>query len=332
MNSFGKIFKVEIFGESHGECCGIIIDGCPAGLSLNEDDFLSDLSRRKPGKKGTTTRVESDNPLIKTGLFEGYTTGAPILIEFKNSNQKSRDYGNLRYTPRPGHADFSAYKKYAGFNDYRGGGHFSGRITLGLVAAGVIAKKLINPVTSSAQVLSAGGDTNIERAVEKALKEGDSIGTLLKCEIKNIPAGLGEPFFYSIESALSSILFSVPGIKGVEFGEGFKASKMKGSEFNDPIIDIDGRTLSNNSGGINGGITNGNSVVFRVAMRPAPSISLKQKTVNLKNGAPEEIEIKGRHDACIGLRVPVILEACAAIVTADFMMLENLIPRRITDN
>lgn len=332
MNNFGKLFRVNIYGESHGREVGILVDGCPAGLSLDETDFEKDLLRRKSGAKGTTPRLESDQPVIKSGVFNGKTTGAPILISFENKNIKSKDYDSLKDTPRPGHADFVAMKKYGGFNDYRGGGHFSGRLTLGLVAAGVVAKKIIRPVTVKAALLEAGGDTNIERAVNKATEKNDSIGGIIECEVRDVPVGLGEPFFDSVESLLSHMMFSIPAIKGIEFGAGFKAAKMTGSEHNDLIIDTNGKTGANHAGGINGGITNGNAIVFRVVVKPTSSISLPQETVNMKTGQLTNLVIEGRHDVCIALRVPVVVECAAAVVLADLMLQEQKISRVFIDN
>jgi chorismate synthase len=320
MNSFGKLFRVSIYGESHGKEIGILVDGCPPGLELSEKDFEGDLLRRKSGAKGTTPRLESDMPLIKSGIFNGKTTGAPILIAFENKNAEGKDYDSLKDTPRPGHADFTAAKKYGGFNDYRGGGHFSGRLTLGLVAAGVIAKKLITPVKVTASLVEAGGDMDIEKAVNKALEMKDSIGGIIECEVVNVPVGWGEPFFDSVESMLSHMIFSIPAVKGIEFGAGFGAARMKGSECNDMIIDASGKTETNHAGGINGGISNGNPLLFRVAVKPTSSISLPQRTVNLQTGEQVDLTIQGRHDTCIALRVPVVVECAAAIVLADLMM------------
>lgn len=320
MNSFGRLFRVSIYGESHGQEIGILIDGCPPGLNLTNNDFETDLLRRKSGAKGTTTRLESDTPFIKSGVFNDKTTGAPLLIAFENKNINSRDYDYLKNTPRPGHADFTAAKKYDGFNDYRGGGHFSGRLTLGLVAAGVIAKKIIEPIKVTAILVEAGGDTNIDRAVNNALEAKDSIGGIIQCEVLNVPIGLGEPFFDSVESLLSHMMFAIPAVKGIEFGDGFGAARMKGSECNDQIINANGKTDTNHAGGINGGITNGNPLLFRVAVKPTPSISLPQRTVNLQTGEPVDLEIQGRHDTCIALRVPVVVECASAIVLADLMM------------
>jgi len=319
MNNFGRIYKLSIFGESHEDCIGIGIDGCPPGIPIKKSDFEFDLKRRMPGKYGTTERIESDIPQILSGVFNGKTTGTPILILFKNKQQNGKDYEINKFKPRPGHADFVAYKKYKGYNDYRGGGHFSGRITASLVAAGVIAKKVITPMKVNAKIKTIGEGKNRE-PLKKAVEEGDSIGGIIECIGKNIPVGLGEPFFDSIESKISHAIFSIPGIKGIEFGSGFKSASMKGSEFNDEIIDESGRTNSNHSGGINGGITNGNNIIFRVCVRPTASIKKKQFTINLRTHKKTEIKVSGRHDVCIALRIPVIVEAITAIVLADFLL------------
>ncbi len=323
MNTFGRIFKISIFGESHGKSVGVTVDGCPSGIDLCKDDFLADLARRRAGAKGTTPRKEKDLPEIISGVFNGKTTGAPITILFRNENTRSKDYSHLKVTPRPGHADFVALKKYKGYNDYRGGGHFSGRLTLALVAAGVIAKKIIIPVSISAKLLEAGGQSDIEKAIDEALKKRESIGGIVSCSAINLPVGWGEPFFDSIESVISHLVFSIPAIKGIEFGSGFQAAKMTGSEHNDEIIDPEGRTKTNHAGGINGGITNGNELYFKVAVKPTSSISLAQETINLKTRQTELLEIKGRHDACIALRVPVVLEAVTAIALADFKLIAD---------
>jgi chorismate synthase len=317
MNSFGRIFRVHIFGESHGNGIGITLDGVPPGLPLKEEDFLPDLGRRKAGAKGTTPRKEDDLPEIVSGCFRDHTTGAPLTVLFRNKNTKSGDYDNLVKTPRPGHSDFVASKRYAGFNDHRGGGHFSGRLTLGLVAAGVVAKKLIDPVAINASLIKAGGREDIEQAVSEALEAGDSLGGLVECKTHNIPLGWGEPFFDPIESVIAHLAFAVPAIKGIEFGSGFSAASMKGSEHNDPILDESGKTASNNAGGITGGLSNGNEMVFRVAVKPTSSISIAQKTFSIESKKVETLEVKGRHDACIALRVPVVIEAITAIALAD---------------
>ncbi|MFA5513109.1 MAG: chorismate synthase [Candidatus Kapaibacterium sp.] len=323
MNSFGRVFRVQIFGESHGESVGILIDGCPPGIRVVEEDFLKDLMRRKSGDIGTTTRMESDKPTIKSGIFNEFTSGAPILIEFKNDNTRPTDYDEIKIKPRPGHADFTSFNKYMGFNDYRGGGHFSGRLTVGLVAAGVIAKKLLHPVTISAELIEAGGSNNIDEAVKNAIKIGDSIGGIIECRVTNVPISQGEPFFDSVESQISHIIFSVPAVKGIEFGAGFASARMFGSEHNDELISISGKTRSNHSGGINGGLSNGNDIVFRVAVKPASSIAKIQNTINITSGKPEKLKITGRHDSCIALRAPVVIESVTAIALADFKLLDK---------
>lgn len=327
MNTFGDIFKLSIFGESHNSHIGITIDGCPAGIKIDESEFNTDLKRRKSGKIGTTPRKEHDRPQIISGIYKNYTTGSPITILFQNENKHSDDYNEFQRIPRPGHADFTAYKKFQGFNDPRGGGHFSGRVTLGLVAAGVIAKKIIFPVFINAKLTEAGGLKDINTAIEKAIQDNDTIGGIIECRARNIPVGLGEPFFNSVESVISHLVYSIPAIKGIEFGSGFRAAKMKGSEHNDPIIKSNGQTKTNNAGGINGGITNGNDIFFRVAVKPTASTPQKQKTINLQTEQIENLEVKGRHDYCIALRMPVIVEAVTAIALADFMMLEQKAPR-----
>ena len=327
MNTIGTVLKLSIFGESHGKLVGVTIDGCPAGIKINTNEFSTDLSRRRSGKIGTTQRKELDQPEFVSGIFKGHTTGAPITILFRNENIKSSDYNQFTSIPRPGHADFTAYKKYKGYNDYRGGGHFSGRLTLGLVAAGIIAKKIIFPLFVNAELIEAGGNKDIEQAIEAAITQNDTIGGIIQCKAKNVPVGLGEPFFNSVESMISHMVFAIPAIKGIEFGSGFGASAMTGSEHNDAIISADGKTETNNAGGINGGITNGNDILFRVAVKPTASTPQKQKTINLETEEVEELEVKGRHDACIALRVPVVVEAVTAIALADFMLLEQQVPR-----
>ena len=327
MNTFGRLFCVSIFGESHGKSVGILIDGVPAGLPLTPEDFFADLGRRRPGAKGTTPRREEDIGLLKSGVFNDKTTGAPLLIQFENKEQDSSAYDNLKDHPRPGHADFTAFHKYGGYHDYRGSGHFSGRITLGLVAAGAVAKKLLRGARFEAKLLEAGGDDRIEQNVERALAEKDSIGAIIECRVNGLPVGLGEPFFDATESVIAHVIFAVPGIRGLEFGAGFASAKMRGSECNDPIMDGAGRTATNNAGGINGGITNGNEVYFRVAVKPTSSIGREQTTINLRSGEQAKLVVEGRHDACFALRLPVVIEAAAAIALADLLMLEQQIPR-----
>ncbi|RPE09406.1 chorismate synthase [Chitinophaga lutea] len=328
MNSFGRIFRVNVFGESHGESVGVNIDGVPAGIPLKQEDFLPDLERRKAGAKGTTPRKEDDLPFLKSGVFNDHTTGAPITILFENNNTRSADYAKLREFPRPGHADFVATQKYGGFEDYRGGGHFSGRLTLNLVAAGVIAKKILGSgIQVKAELKEVGGYPDPEQGLEAAIAAKDSVGGVVECTVDGLPIGLGEPFFDSIESNIAHAVFAIPAIKGIEFGAGFAAAKMKGLEHNDAIIDTSGKTATNNAGGVVGGISNGNQLVFRIAVKPTSSTPKVQETLNIASGQVEQFSVKGRHDLCIALRVPVVLEAVTAMVLADFMLLEMRAPR-----
>ncbi len=329
MNSFGRIFRVTIFGESHGHCVGVSIDGCPAGLPLTVDDFTSDIERRKAGAKGTTPRKEDDIPAIMNGVFNDKTTGAPITILFGNNNTRSTDYEKQRAVPRPGHADFVATKKFGGFEDYRGGGHFSGRLTVCLVAAGVIAKKILNSIKVEASILEIGGEADIEKGLQKAIDAKDTIGGIVECKATGLPVGLGEPFFDSVESVLSHAVFAIPAVRGIEFGTGFAATKMFGSEHNDWIENPEGKTKTNHSGGVVGGISNGNDLVFRIAIKPTSSTPKEQQTLNIETGETEAFSVKGRHDLCIALRVPVVLEAVTAFVLADLMMLEQKISRAV---
>ncbi len=334
MNSFGRIFRISIFGESHGESVGIIIDGCPAGLELSVADFLPDLERRKGGlQKGTTPRKEDDLPAFRSGLFNNKTTGAPLTILFENNNTRSEDYEKLRAIPRPGHADFVAHHKFGGFEDFRGSGHFSGRLTVALVAAGVIAKKLLafhsgnDGIQVTSSILEVGGEKDIEKGIARAIEQKDSIGGIVECRVSGLPVGLGEPFFDSVESLLGHAAFSIPAVKGVEFGAGFAAPRMFGSEHNDAIETLEGTTRTNHAGGVVGGLTNGNELVYRAAIKPTSSTPKEQSTINRETGLMDQLSVKGRHDLCIALRVPVILESVTAIVMADLMMLEQHIKR-----
>jgi len=490
MNSFGRIFRIHIFGESHGESVGIVIDGCPAGMPLTVKDFLPDLERRKGGtQKGTTPRKEEDLPIFMSGIFNDKTTGAPITILFENKNVRSADYERQRDIPRPGHADFVARKKFAGFEDYRGSGHFSGRLTVALVAAGVVAKKILASETSplaplkrrgergpsdvpgyftnsaeewktvsiyakinrhkpteveeklweqlrnrkldghkfrrqhpvegyipdficidrklavevdggyhddeeqrrldeyrtkilnrngyriirftneevlqkmdwvldeirkalsaesispppmerepegevlttkiviTATILEIGGESDLDKGLQKAIDAKDSIGGIIECRVSGLPFGLGEPFFDSAESLLSHIVFAIPAVRAIEFGTGFAAAKMFGSQHNDAIENMEGKTKTNHAGGIVGGLTNGNELVFRIAIKPTSSTPKEQTTLNWETGNVETASVKGRHDLCIALRVPVILEAVTAIVLTDLMMLEQRVGR-----
>ena len=322
MNQFGQKYRISIFGESHGSGVGLTLDGIPPGIPLSIEDFTEDILRRKAGAKGTTPRIEADLPALLSGIFNGFTTGAPLTIFFENTNTRSKDYSKLKTHHRPGHADFTANAKYKGFQDFRGGGHFSGRLTLCLVAAGVVAKKILGESLSvNANLIEAGGNRDIKKALDKAIAEQESIGGIIECTATGLPVGLGEPFFDSIESKIAHLVFAIPATKGVEFGSGFQAAKMKGSEHNDNFIDDKGTTETNNAGGINGGISNGNPLVFRVAIKPTSSIFKGQETFNSESGQVEELKIVGRHDVCIALRAPVVVESIAAIALADFKLI-----------
>ena len=339
MNSFGRIFRISVFGESHGACVGVVIDGCPAGLALNEADFAADLERRKGGQgKGTTPRKEDDTPIFKSGVFNGKTTGFPITILFENKNTRSEDYEKQRSIPRPGHADWVAHQKFGGYEDYRGGGHFSARLTTGIVAAGVIAKKLLTlglsanedkniPISITASITEIGGEQDTEKGLQKAIEAKDSVGGIIECVVKGMPVGLGEPYFDSLESVLAQIVFAIPAVRGIEFGTGFAATKMFGSEHNDAIEAMSGKTRTNHAGGIVGGISNGNDLVFRIAVKPTSSTPQKQNSLNWDTGNTEDFSVKGRHDLCVALRAPVIVEAVTAIALADFMLLSQKIKR-----
>ena len=335
MNTFGHLFRVHIFGESHGACVGITIDGCPAGLPLQESDFIEDTERRKGGvQKGTTPRKEDDLPIFKSGIFKGYTTGAPITILFENNNTRSEDYDKHREVPRPGHADFTAHAKYGGFEDYRGGGHFSGRLTVCLVAAGVIAKKLLaktGGIQVHSKILEIGGHTDLEKGLQVAIDAKDSIGGIVDCTASNLPVGLGEHFFDSVESMLAHAVFSIPAVRGIEFGTGFAAAKMFGVDHNDAILDASGKTSTNHAGGIVGGITNSNDLYFKIAIKPTASTPKEQQSWNWERNIVEPFSVKGRHDLCIALRVPVVLEAVTAMVLVDLMLRAQQMPLIIKD-
>lgn len=324
MNSWGNRFRVTLWGESHGAQVGVTIDGVPAGIALAESDFEADLARRRAGAAGTTPRKESDAPHIVSGIYRGFTTGAPLTVEFLNENTRSGDYASLASHPRPSHADWVAMKKFHGYNDPRGGGHFSGRITLALVTAGVVAKKILGSgVTFHTDIIEIGGSTDKESfadIIESARMDRDSVGGVVECRAEGVAAGLGEPFFDSAESLMAHLLFSVPAVKGVEFGSGFAAARMRGFEHNDPIIDAEGHTSTNHAGGIVGGITNGNAIVVRAAVKPTASISREQMSFNCASGQVDSLVIKGRHDVCITLRAAVVVESAVAIALADLTL------------
>lgn len=323
MNQFGRIFRIMISGRSHGPAISVIVDGVPAGIPINPEDFTKSLNRRKPNSRGTTKRIEADIPEILSGVYQGYSEGLPIHILLKNQNTRPSDYNDNQTIPRPGHADFSQRIKYDGFADMSGGGQSSGRMTAALVVAGDIAKKIINSVDISAKLIEAGGKDDIDKSIQNAIDKNDSIGGIVECRINGINAGLGEPFFDSIESMISHGIFSIPGAKSIEFGLGVHSARVLGSEYNDRIIDKSGKTKTNNSGGISGGLSNGNEIVFRVAFRPPASISQKQKTINIKTNEEIDITINGRHDVCYARRTPVIIESIVACVIADLLMIKK---------
>ena len=324
MNQFGNSFRLSIWGESHGPAVGITIDGLKPGIALSEADFESDLARRRGGAAGTTPRREADLPHLVSGIYEGHTTGAPLTILFTNDNTRSKDYSNLMHHFRPSHADRVAAVKYEGQNDPRGGGHFSARLTVALVAAGVVAKKLLpTDISFSTRLVAVGGECNparFEEAIRAAQAEGDSVGGVVECRIAGAPTGWGEPLFDSVESVASHLLFSIPAVKGVEFGDGFAVAERRGSENNDLILDGEGHTATNHAGGIDGGITNGNEVVVRVAFKPTPSISREQLTFDTATGNIEPLTIHGRHDSCVALRGAVVVEAAMAITLAELSL------------
>ena len=325
-NSFGNILRMTIFGASHADELGIVLSGVPAGVSLRAEDFAHDIGRRRPQSKGETPRHEADEPIIEGVDCEGVTTGENVTIKFRNTNCKSGDYSHLRLHPRPSHADLTQRVKYGEEYNLAGGGMASGRMTVALVAAGVVAKKLLADCRFSTRLVSVGATTNesmFEAVVAEARAKGDSVGGVVECRVSGVERGLGEPFFDSVESVISHLVFSIPGVKGVEFGDGFEGAKRCGSERNDLIISDEGKTRTNNEGGINGGITNGNDIVVRVAVKPTPSISTPQPTYNFASGAIEPLSIGGRHDACIARRAMVVIEAMVAFALADLTLQNN---------
>jgi len=360
-NSFGKLFTITSLGESHGRCVGIIIDGCPAGLPITEEDIQREVDKRKPGVGiAATTRVEEDKVEILAGIFKGTTTGAPICLLLWNKDVDSSEYEKTRFLPRPGHADYTAFIKYGGFNDFRGGGRFSGRITASFVMAGAIAKKLLNlmGVEVLAHTVEIGGikarpkgvdeikeniDQNplrcadmaavqaMSEVIEQVKAEGDSVGGIIEGIARNVPVGLGEPVFDTLDGELAKALFAIPAVKGVEFGSGFSAASRRGSENNDPFTIRNGKivTVTNNAGGILGGISNGMPIVVRVAVKPTPSIAKTQQTVDMKRMETTTLSVKGRHDVCIVPRAVMAVESMIAVTLCDFALRAGLIPRVI---
>ncbi len=355
----GSAFRVTVFGESHGRCVGAVVDGCPAGLELGEEDIQRELDRRKPGKGATSPRAEADLVTIQSGLTNGRTNGGPIMMMMLNKDVDSSWYDRNKGLIRPSHADYTAFVKYGGFNDWRGGGFFSGRMTAGMVMGGAVAKKLLvsNGVKVVAHLVQAGGvkaksdlsDAAIEaslkespiwcadkeasapmaEAIESARLQGDSIGGIVECRVRGLPAGVGEPMFDSVESVISHGIFSIPAVKGVEFGGGFALSSKRGSEANDEFAIKNGKavTLSNNSGGVLGGLTDGMPVVLRVAFKPTPSISKKQRSVDIFKMEEAVIKVEGRHDACIAVRAVPVVEAVVSASLADLMIRAHEIGR-----
>ncbi len=360
INSIGKEFVVTCFGESHGRCVGVIIDGCPVGLPLSKKDIQKELDKRIPPKPEIVSpRREKDIAEILSGTFNGFTTGAPICILVWNTDAIPREYALMRDTPRPGHADYPARIKYGGFSDYRGGGRFSGRITVAFVIAGAVAKKLLSffNVEVLAYAVEIGGvklqrmptleevrrntyktsvrcpDPEIAKEMEKAIlrakSEGDSVGGIVECISSNVPVGIGGPIFDSLDADIAKILFAVPAVKGVEFGAGFEAARLKGSADNDPYVIRDGKivTVKNDAGGVLGGLSSGMPILVKAAIKPTPSISKEQKTVNLLRMEETVIRVRGRHDPCVVPKAVPVINSAVAVVLADHMLQAGAIPK-----
>ena len=322
MNSFGQLFKITLYGESHQAMIGVVIDGVPPGIMIDEKKIREDLLKRNPQAIGTTPRKEKDEFVITSGVFEGKSTGSPIHVMIPNSDVQSKDYSNLKRHPRPGHSDFVAHHKYSGFNDYRGGGRFSGRLTAPIVIAGTIAKMVV-PFSFSHRFKQIGtlkDMSKLDEYLQSIQDEGDSVGGIIELTVDDVPIGLGEPMFEKVESKASQILFSIPAVKGVQFGLGFDGITMKGSEFNDAIIDAKGQTKTNHSGGLSGGLTNGNPLKVDVFIKPTSSIKKPQSTFNIDQQEVSSLTIKGRHDVAIARRAPIVLESALAIVMADLYL------------
>lgn len=323
MNRFGDHFRIALWGESHGPQIGVVLDGVPAGIVLSAEDFEPDLARRRSGTIGTTPRREADIPQLAAGIYRGRTTGAPLVLEFANADARPQDYTATEGHDRPSHADRVAHEKFGGCNDPRGGGHFSGRLTVALTAAGVVAKKILPAgVAFTTRIVEIGGCTEpaqFDEVLRRTAAEQDSAGGVVECRVQGIPTGTGAPFFDSVESVVAHLLFSIPGVKGVEFGDGFASARMRGSEHNDPIVDASGTTATNHAGGIVGGIANGNELIVRAAFKPTASIGRPQQTYNRATERIEPLVAGGRHDTCIALRGAVVVEAAVAIALADLL-------------
>lgn len=326
-STFGRKLKISLFGESHGPAVGIVMDGLPVGFEIDIEKFQSFMDRRAPGKSElTSSRREEDVPEFLSGVFQGKTCGTPLAIVIKNKDSQSHDYESLKDIPRPGHGDYTNHVKNQGNEDYRSGGHSSGRLTAALTAGGGIAKQILEEkgITVEAKLIQVGGKTEgFQELIEEAVKEGDSLGGIVECTIKGMPPGFGDPVFNGIENSIAQIIFGIPAVKGIEFGDGFKLAEMKGSQANDPFdFDKDGKviTTTNHQGGILGGITNGMDIVFRVAFKPTPSISKPQQSISYSQGSQVELSVKGRHDPCVAIRGTAVVEAAAAIAILDMML------------
>ncbi len=330
-NSFGDRFRLTVYGGSHEPKLGVVIEGVCPGIPLAAGDFAEDIARRRPGARGTTSRVEDDVPEILSGVSGGETDGNPLRIEFANNDIRPADYGRFLDVPRPGHADYVTNLRRYGVDSSRefpaatGGGMFSGRMTLALVAAGVVAGKVLRRTLADVRIRAGltelGGSPDKSRwqsLLDGAIADGDSLGGVVECRVAGLPAGLGEPFFNSVESLVSHAVFSIPGVRGIEFGDGFRASAMRGSEHNDPF-GPDGRLLKNGAGGVNGGLTNGNDLLFRVAFKPTSTIARPQMTWNFSKKCMVELTAAGRHDVCFALRTPVIVESMTAVVLCNLI-------------
>jgi len=325
-NTIGNSLTVTLFGESHGKAIGAVIDGMPSGLAVDEEYIASQLSRRRPKDATSTPRQEKDVFSILSGVFEGHTTGTPICITIPNADKHSSDYGEMQYKMRPSHADYTANCRYNGFQDYRGGGHFSGRITAALVAAAALVIPALNKkeIKINTNILNIGGETDKEKMREKILEarqEGDSVGGTLETVVEGMPTGVGEPWFDTVEGMLSHAIFSIPAVKGIEFGLGFNFADKMGSDANDQMY-VDGdvvKCYTNNNGGILGGITNGMPIVFRTVIKPTPTIAKEQKTVDISTMSDTTLSARGRHDPCIVHRAAVVVESVTALVIADML-------------
>jgi chorismate synthase len=326
MNSYGTLFKITLYGESHQSHIGVVVDGMPPGILIDQEKITSDLEKRRPGSVGTTKRIEKDEFIITSGVFNGYSTGSPIHLTIENQNIISKDYENLINHPRPGHADFVAKVKYKGFQDYRGGGRFSGRLTAAIVMAGSLAKMIL-PFKFSNELIQVGSLkdlSKIDAYLEEVAQKNDSVGGIILLKVKDIPIGLGEPFFQKLDAEVAKMLFSIPSVKAVEFGTGFNGIEYFGSQFNDEIINEQGLTRTNHSGGVTGGISNGNDLIVKVMIKPTSSIKKPQETYNFKSNDVEKLEIEGRHDVCIARRAGIVLENAIAIVLADLFLINKI--------